>query len=199
MGTLSRNIIMKVCALTISLVFFHLVINGVFSDRNKKKYYLVEVENKKGIKPVDRYRGGRDYELAQSDINELFQDTDWKPAEDKAGNKAKEEEESTEWKDVALEDGTETVEENPAKELEELFPVEDSTDKNKEEEEKEIKEKKKKKEEREKSIQKIISSIKKDMQELYGEIHLPDKEIRKVAIQRFEIEEKEKNETKGNE
>ena len=50
---------MKVCALPLSLVFFHLVINGVFSDRNKKKYYLVEVENKKGIKPDNRYRGGR--------------------------------------------------------------------------------------------------------------------------------------------
>ena len=190
---------MKVCALILSLVFFHLVINGVFSDRNKKKYYLVEVENKKGIKPVNRYRGGRDYELTQSDINDLFQDdnTPWKTAEDKAGNKAKEEEESTEWKEVALEDGTETVQENPAKELDELFPVEESTDKKKDEEEKEIKEKKKRKEEREKAIQKIISSIKKDMQELYGEIYLPDKEIRKVAIQRFDIEEKEKNETKG--
>ena len=80
---------MKVCALPLSLVFFHLVINGVFSDRNKKKYYLVEVENKKGIKPDNRYRGGRglnsnkekgfeknlsDYELTQSDINDLFQD-----------------------------------------------------------------------------------------------------------------------------
>ena len=57
------------------------------------------------------------------------------------------------------------MEENPAKELlDELFQDKKSTDKKTEEEEKEITEKKKKREEREKAIQKIISSIKKNMQ-----------------------------------
>jgi len=50
---------MKVCVLTLSLVFFSLTINEVLSDKNKKKYYLVELKNKKGIKPVHRQRGGR--------------------------------------------------------------------------------------------------------------------------------------------
>jgi len=50
---------MKVCVLTLSLVFFILTINRVLSEKNKKKYYLVEVKNEKGIKPVNRQRGGR--------------------------------------------------------------------------------------------------------------------------------------------
>merc|ERR1712215_555596 len=120
MGTLSRNIIMKVCVLTLSLVFFILTINRVLSEKNKKKYYLVELKNKKGIKPPNKHRGGRDYELTQSDINDLFSDTNWQTTESKRGNNAKEEEEeSAEWREVDIDD----VEEKPAKELlDKLFP-----------------------------------------------------------------------------
>ena len=56
--------------------------------------------------------------------------------------------------------GTETMEGNRAQELDELFPDEETTDNKIDEKEIKIK----KKEEREKAIEKIISSIKKDLQ-----------------------------------